>query len=642
MSGQERPVACAAELPVLRRSPEEKIVALMGNPNVGKSTVFNALTGLNQHTGNWPGKTVMLAQGRYTYQEEHYLLVDLPGTYSLLSKSAEEREAVAFLRDGQVDCVVVVCDSTCLGRNLTLALQVMELTSQVIVCVNLLDEACKRELTIDLRALERQLGVPVVGTAAGRKVGLSQLQARIRAVTDGEIRPQPCAFAAQGAQAPSLLDLLEHGTQQQADAAAKRFVWRAEELAAGAVRCGGCTYCQRQRRLDRLLTGRLTGLPILLFGLFAIFWLTIEGANYPSMLMQRGFDALGALLRRAADAAGLPWFVTEPLLDGVYATTGRVIAVMLPPIAIFFPLFSLLEDAGYLPRVAFLLDAGFARCGACGKQALSMCMGFGCNAAGIVGCRIIDSPRERLIGILTNCFVPCNGRFPALIVLGCVALGGRENAFLSAAILTGCVLVGVGVTFLASFFLSRTALRGLPSSFVMEMPPFRRPNVGRVLVRALLDRTLYVLVRAIAVAAPAGLVIWCMLHIEISGISLAMYAAAFLQPLGIWLGMSGTILLAFVMGFPANELVLPMIVTLGAGAVAGADGTQLQAVLLNAGWTVKTALCTMAFFLFHWPCSTSVLTIKKETGSVKWTLLAVALPTAVGIVVCRLLALLLP
>lgn len=608
------------------RAPGRKIVALMGNPNVGKSTVFNALTGLRQHTGNWPGKTVALAQGEFTYNDETYTLVDLPGTYSLLSKSEEERVAASFLQSGQADCVVVVCDGTCLARNLVLALQVMELTTQVIVCVNLLDEARKRALTIDLRKLERNLGVPVVGTAAGRREGLTRLLERIRSVAGGFEQPHPKTVAAQEDGQP-LLALLTGGTQQQADAAAKRFVHRAETFAASAVCCRSCSYCQKERTVDKILTGKLTGIPILMLGLFFLFWLTIEGANYPSMLLQRAFDALGALLRCGADAIGLPQGLTAPLLDGVYATTARVVAVMLPPVMIFFPLFSLLEDVGYLPRVAFLLDAGFERCGACGKQALSMCMGFGCNAAGVVGCRIIDSPRERMIGILTNCFVPCNGRFPALIVLGCALMGGRENSLLSAAVLTACVLAGVGMTFLVSFLLSKSALRGFASSFVMELPPFRQPKIGRVIVRAILDRTLYVLGRAAAVAAPAGLVIWCLLHLELGGTAAAYCLVDALEQPGAWLGMSGAILLAFMLGFPANELVLPMIITLGMGE----PGT----------WPVRTVVCTMAFFLFHWPCSTTALTIKKETGSIKWTLVAMLLPTAVGILVCRLLAVLL-
>lgn len=587
-----------------------KIVALAGNPNVGKSTVFNCLTGLHQHTGNWPGKTVELAWGQMRSGEETFRMVDLPGTYSLRCHSREEEVAAEFLTEQEPDCVVVVCDATCLERNLNLALQILELTGRVVLCVNLLDEAERNGVGVDLDALQRALGVPVVGCAAGSGRGIETLKDVIRQMASDQLPvPEP---------RPPLCPC--------------RLVQEAEQVAASVVRKP--ERIGKGARLDQILMRPLTGVPLLLLMLLGIFYLTISGANLPSQLLQTGFDRLEALLRGAM--AAWPAGLTGLLLDGVYKTVARVIAVMLPPMAIFFPIFTLLEDWGLLPRIAFLLDHRFAACGACGKQGLTMCMGLGCNAAGVTGCRIIDSPRERLIAILTNAFVPCNGRFPAMIALITIFLSGG-SPLLSALLLTAVVLLGVGMTFLSSKLLHKTVLRGELSSFALELPPYRKPNIPRVLVRSLLDRTVFVLGRAVAVAAPAGLVIYLLANVD--GGSVMRTLSSFLNPLGLLLGMDGMILLSFLLALPANELVLPVLLMqmTGSGVLSTVEDTGALGALLTAGgWTWKTALCTLIFFLLHWPCSTTLLTIKKETGTVKWMLLSFALPTAAGVLLCAL------
>ena len=545
------------------RRAGERIVALAGNPNVGKSTVFNALTGMRQHTGNWAGKTVGCACGRCRSAREQYLLVDLPGTYSLQPHSAEEAVACDFVRGGKADAVVVVCDATCLERTLVLALQMHSVTPNTIVCVNLLDEARHKRIRIDLPALQAQLGMPVVGVTARKKKTLRALLDALDAVM---AVPQP----------------RPDGAPEAGDPADD--VRRAEAICRAAVRRETPEYAARDRRLDRLLTSRATGYPIMLLGLAGVLWLTIAGANAPSEWLAHFFGwAQGRFSALLIFLHAPPW-LQGLLVDGMFRTLAWVVAVMLPPMAIFFPLFTLLEDAGYLPRVAYNLDRPFQACRACGKQALTMCMGLGCNAAGVVGCRIIDSERERLLAVLTNSLMPCNGRFPALIALMTMFFSLSGSTLTAALLLTVALVLCVGLTFGATWLLSVTVLRGKPSAFALELPPYRAPQVGQVLVRSVFDRTLFVLGRAAAVAAPAGIVLWALANVHPGGVSLLTSCAAALDPLGQAMGMDGVLLLAFVLGFPANEIVLPIAVMgyLAQGSLSDALGLAQMHVLLTA------------------------------------------------------------
>ncbi len=684
------------------KTENSKIIAIAGNPNVGKSTLFNGLTGMNQHTGNWAGKTVASAWGLCKTKKHSYMLVDIPGTYSLMAHSPEEELARNFICFENPDAVVVVCDATVLERNLNLVLQITEICKNVIVCVNLLDQAKHRNIEIDLNTLSSCLGVPVVGTVARKKhslkavldvldntvdlkfkggparvkystpieMAIAVLQPALEEHTKGVINSRWLALKLIEND-PSLIseikkflkeDLLcdneistclENAKEilNQAKISPEAFenevvscvISAAGEICKKSVRYKDSSYNQTDRKIDKILTGKRFGYPIMFILLLFVFWLTINGANYPSNLLSQLFGFIEGGLSSCFKYLNAPNWLHSILVLGLYRTVSWVVAVMLPPMAIFFPLFTLLEDSGYLPRIAYNLDKPFKRCNACGKQALTMCMGFGCNAAGVVGCRIIDSPRERLLAVLTNSFVPCNGRFPSIILIITmffVTGSGFVNSVFSALILTLVILTGIFATFAATKLLSNTFLKGVPSSYTLELPSYRPPQVGRIIIRSVFDRTLFVLGRSVAVAAPAGMLIWLFANVKIQGLSLLFHISQFLDPFACLLGLDGVILIAFILGFPANEIVFPIIImayTSSATLTELAAPNAVKQLLLSNGWTPVTAVCFMIFLLMHWPCSTTLLTIKKETGSLKWTALSAILPTAISIILCLII-----
>jgi ferrous iron transport protein B len=700
------------------------VVALAGNPNTGKSTVFNALTGLRQHTGNWPGKTVTRAEGGFSTNGDRYKLVDLPGTYSLLSSSLDEEIARDFILFGKPDVTVIVVDATRLERNLNLVLQVLEITDRAVICLNLMDEARRKGLQVDDRRLARDLGVPVVATSARYGEGLDELNRAIAQVASGEVVCKPRRLGSRPSSLeksvqklagvieqvyPDLdnaqwvaLRLLD-GDQRIAEAitsgelaelqlddstdsettrpstdpkpdpkiifdTAHQLRWRvgkdfhlqlmeaiyteAARLADRAVtRDGEKPRFDWDRTIDRLVTSRIFGFPLMLLMLTVVFWITIAGANVPSsMLATLLIDNLHPVLKSAAAAIHMPWWLDGLLIDGIYLATAWVVSVMLPPMAIFFPLFTLLEDFGYLPRVAFNMDRVFKRVGGHGKQALTMAMGWGCNAAAIVSTRIIDSPRERLIAIITNNFALCNGRWPTQILIASIFIGSLAPAYLggliSALAVVGIAVLGVLLTFATSWLLSRTVLRGEVSTFNLELPPYRPPRILQTIYTSIIDRTLIILWRAVIFAIPAGAVIWLVSNIQIGGVSLAAHMINFMDPFGWLLGLSGLILLAYIVAIPANEIVIPtilMLTVLVAGSQGGVgDGVMFELdsmsatkdLLVAGGWTLLMAVNLMLFSLVHNPCSTTIYTIWKETRSARWTTVAALLPVFMGFVIC--------
>lgn len=660
-------------------------LALAGNPNVGKSTVFNSLTGAHQHTGNWAGKTVDTAQGIFKSGNEKIKLVDLPGTYSLSASSDDEKCAAEYICFSQCDGIIVVCDATCLERNLILALQILEITGRVVICLNLMDEAEKKHIVPNPQALSQELGgASVIPVSAAKGVGMAQLRKQAKSIGEARLKiyygeemeaaveivtkalkNHPCGDLNQRWLALRLLeendaalcgakkylgyDIASEKDVSMAVGEAREYLAKnnipPESIRAAVMKAIADKARQiktktvtenapvKKEWADKIFTGKILAVPTMLALLLCILYLTCIGANYPSAVLTALFARWENVLWLALGKIGVGSFLKNLIARGMFRVLGWVVSVMLPPMAIFFPLFTLLEDLGYLPRVAFNLDCAFRKCGACGKQALTTCMGLGCNAVGVSGCRIIDSPKEKIMAMLTNCFIPCNGRLPSIIAVAGIFFA--SGGFFEALTVTGVMVFGVLVTFVVCALLRKTVLKGMASSFTLELPPYRRPKILQTLVRSVLDRTVYVLGRAAAVAAPAGIIIWLMANIRLGGTTILNHGVNLLDPLGRLMGLDGEILLGFVLGFPANEIVLPIVLMCYCGGNVLTDYQSadfLGDILLQNGWSRITALCFVIFTLCHFPCSTTLWTIYKETKSIRWSVWSVILPLLTGIV----------
>lgn len=599
---------------------KSKKVLLMGNPNVGKSTVFNEITGMHQHTGNWTGKTVDSAIGKYYYKYNNYELIDLPGTYSLIASSKEEEVAGNYLLNENYDCVVIVIDATLLQRNLMLFYQIFDITSKVVVLLNLCDEAKKRNIEIDKNILQNLLGVPVIKATARSGKGINELLEEIHLVVTNE----------EDYYTKRSVDIDKIDTDN--------ILEKAKFVSGKAIKTIPSKKEKRDEILDKILLGKYTSIPIMLLIFGLILFITIRLSNYPSEFLSDIFSKFEVFLSNKMTDSGISPILISLLVDGMLKVLLWVIAVMLPPIVIFFPLFSLLEDFGILPRFAFNLDSPFEKCNACGKQALTTCMGLGCNAIGVTGARIIDSKRERNIAIITNSLTPCNGRFPFLIAVISIFLA--KNSITASLILLSFIVLSVIVTMICSKILSKTALKGKSGSLIFELPKYRVPDFKNVIKSTFRDKILFVLFRAVIVSIPAGLIIWALANIDVNGISLLNILSAKLDAFGKIIGLDGVMLVAFILGLPANEIVLPIALMAYLSTNVMSDYSSIEslsAILVSNGWTIKTAICACVFSMFHFPCATTLLTIGKETKSIKYTLLSIITPLLSGIIICTVI-----
>ena len=611
-------------------------VILAGNPNVGKSTVFNFLTGMKQHTGNWSGKTVDTLEGALIYKDCEFVLTDLPGTYSLRAESPDEAAAGDVILNSTPDCIIIVADSSSLERNLYLILQILEINTKAVLCLNLNDEAEKKHIYPDDKKISDILGIPVVKTSARSGKGLEELKAAVYDISAGNIIPKKFTIP-YDSQTEDVLTRISSALKKQGiadrytavrltESSSRKKIMSENNIFLSDELNSAFSYSDSVFKSDNEVNDRIS---------YAVVELSED--------IFRRCVRTDKKSCCESDIMNVNAFIGGIFIDGMICTLGDVVSVMLPPMAIFFPLFALLEDSGYLPRIAFMLDRLFCKCGTSGKQSLTMMMGFGCNACGITGCRIIGSERERKIAALTNNFCPCNGRFPTLIAIITVFLtgtaSGASGSLMCALILLGVIIVGVLASLAASSLLSLTILKGHSQGFILELPPYRRPQFIKTIIRSVKDKTAAVLLRAAVVAVPAGALIWLLANISIGGHTVISSITETLDPFAQLLGLDGVILTAFILGFPANETVLPIMIMIYLSQGTMTDFTsleQLHSILVSNGWTVTTALCMMIFTVMHFPCSTSCITFYKETKSLKLTFIAFILPTLFGILLCML------
>lgn len=657
-------------------------IALVGNPNVGKSTIFNFLTGMHQHTGNWTGKTVDIAKGYKKCNNTIYEFIDLPGVYSLMAHSKEEEVTRDFIYFDNYDALLIVCDSVSLEKNLNLVLNVLEVTDKVIICINLIDEAKKKGIEIKYKELSNLLNVPILPVIAKEKRGLDKIIDSLDNLYKcPNIAYKPyynniiensiimlSDYTTNRAEALKLISdktfiknygneeklnikinkirkyLFDSGIEDVNDTISTKIQNISKSLVDKTVLFHKKDYNKRDIFIDKILTNKILSYPFMLLLIMFIFYLTIKGANYPSDALYSLFFSFDDYLISFLNFIYMPSLITDILINGIYKTVATVISVMLPPTVIFFFLFSFFEDLGLLPRIAFNLDNVFSKCGSCGKQALTMSMGFGCNAVAVMGGRIIDSKRERLLAIITNSFIPCNGRFPILITIISLFIITKTNTLLSSIVLTLLILFSILFTFLITKILSITALKGEKSSFTLELPPYRLPKIRSVFIHSVTNRTLSILKRAIYISVPFGIIIWLMTNIKINDNSLFLVVSNYLNPISSLFGLDGIIILAFILGLPASEIIIPLMIMGYMNTDFLIDISSLnniKMVLLNNGWTVKTALCTLIFTILHYPCMTTILTIFKETKSLKFTFYSIFIPLFCGLLLCFIINLIL-